>query len=85
MKHTLALLAILLLAPLAVLNAGEGEAATSRGYLDAGVGSVDITPSEPVVLAGSPTPQKSSSVSTPISPHGPARLLRENRWTSCIA
>ena len=64
MKHTLALLATLLLAPLAVLNAGEGEAVTSRGYLEAGVGSVDITPSEPVVLAGSPTPQKSSSVST---------------------
>ncbi len=31
---------------------------------NAGVGSVDITPNEPVVLAGSPTPLKSSSVST---------------------
>jgi hypothetical protein len=40
------------------------EAATADGYLDAGVGSVDITPGEPVVLAGSPAPKKSSAVST---------------------
>ena len=44
--------------------AGDGEAAISNGYLNAGVGSVDITPNEPVVLAGSPTQLKSSSVST---------------------
>jgi len=50
------ILAALLLAPL--------EAATADGWLDAGVGSVDITPSEPVVLAGSPAPKKSSAVST---------------------
>jgi len=50
------ILAALLLAPL--------EAATADGWLDAGVGSVDITPTEPVVLAGSPAPKKSSSVST---------------------
>ena len=49
-------LSALLLAPL--------EAASSDGYVAAGVGVVDITPSEPVVLAGSPTPKKSSSVST---------------------
>ena len=41
-----------------------GEAVISNGYLHAGVGSVDITPNEPVVLAGSPTQLKSSSVST---------------------
>ena len=56
MKHTLALLTALLLAPL--------KAATSNGYLDAGVGIVDITPTDPVVLAGSPTQLKSSSVGT---------------------
>ena len=50
-KPTLTLLAALLLRPL--------DAASSDGYLDAGVGSVDITPTEPVVLAGSPTPLKS--------------------------
>ena len=44
--------------------AGDGEAATSNGYLDAGVGIVDITPTDPVVLAGSPTQLKSSSVGT---------------------
>lgn len=49
------ILASLLLAPLA--------AAAADGCLDAGVGSVDITPTEPVVLAGSPKPKKSSSVS----------------------
>ena len=44
--------------------AGYGEAPISNGDLNAGVGSVEITPTEPVVLAGSPTPMKSSSVST---------------------
>jgi len=48
--------AALLLAPL--------EAATADGWLDAGVGSVDITPTEPIVLAGSPAPKKSSLVNT---------------------
>ncbi len=42
--------------------AGDGEAAISDGYLDAGVGIVDITPTDPVVLAGSPETLKSSSV-----------------------
>jgi hypothetical protein len=56
MKPSLTLLAALLLAPLA--------ATAADGYLDAGVGSVDITPAEPVVLAGSPAPKGSSAVST---------------------
>ena len=43
--------------------AGGGDAA-SNASLTAGVGRVDITPNEPVVLAGSPTPKKSSSVNT---------------------
>jgi neutral ceramidase len=40
------------------------EAAPSNGYVDAGVGMVDITPTEPVVLAGSPTRLTSSSISS---------------------
>jgi neutral ceramidase len=41
-----------------------GAAPTPADSFEAGVGSVDITPSEPVVLAGSPTQLTSSSVST---------------------
>lgn len=54
MKRSLAHLAMCVLVIPAV--------ARSEGLLDAGVGSVDITPAEPVVLAGSPSPQKSSSM-----------------------
>lgn len=43
--------------------ASGAEEATS-GCIDAGVGIVDITPTEPVVLAGSPTQLRSSSVAT---------------------
>lgn len=43
--------------------AAGGDSTTSNGYVDAGVGVVDITPMEPVLLAGSPTTLKSSSVS----------------------
>ena len=54
-----------MLVPFVATAFAEGdEAATSSGYVDAGVGIVDITPTEPVVLAGSPTALKSSSVST---------------------
>lgn len=56
MKLCLQLLVALLLAP--------AEAAPINGYVDAGVGIVDITPGGPVVLAGSPTPKKASSVGT---------------------
>ena len=55
-KLTTLTLAALLLAPL--------EAAPSNDDVAAGVGSVDITPTESVMLAGSPTQLKSSSVST---------------------
>lgn len=44
--------------------AGNGDATAANGCIDAGVGIVDITPTEPVILAGSPTRLKSSSVST---------------------
>jgi hypothetical protein len=40
------------------------EPTTTSEYLDAGVGIVDITPTDPVVLAGSPTRFMSSSVGT---------------------
>jgi neutral ceramidase len=44
--------------------AADVETTTSDGWLQAGVGSVDITPTEAVVLAGSPTQLKSQSVDT---------------------
>ncbi len=44
--------------------AEDREATKSAGYIDAGVGVVDITPTDPVVLAGSPTRVMSSSVRT---------------------
>ncbi|MBI5820711.1 MAG: hypothetical protein HZA88_17215 [Verrucomicrobia bacterium] len=46
------------------LSAAGGEATTSGGCINAGVGIVDITPTESVILAGSPTRLKSSSVNT---------------------
>ncbi|MBS0207573.1 MAG: hypothetical protein JSS27_01340 [Planctomycetes bacterium] len=48
----------------AVAFAVGAEPATSSGTLDAGVGIVDITPTEPVVLAGSPTRLESTAVET---------------------
>jgi len=44
--------------------AGARKDATSNGSFNAGVGRVDITPNEPVALAGSPIPKKASSVNT---------------------
>ncbi len=65
MKSALTLGVVLVLVLLIATGfAGHSEAAISNGYLDAGVGVVVITPNEPVVLAGSPTPLLSSSVST---------------------
>ena len=63
MRKVLALGAVLVWFVTAAF-AGGTEAATSSGYLDAGVGIVDITPTDPIVLAGSPTQLKSSSVGT---------------------
>ena len=44
--------------------AGDSVAWPADAYLSAGVGSVDITPAEPVILAGSPTRLKSQAVSS---------------------
>ena len=52
----IALLTFLLLRPL--------NAAPPAGFINAGVGCVDITPTEPVMLAGSPSRLKSTSVSS---------------------
>jgi len=49
---------------LSAAQISQPAAAPINGYLNAGVGIVDITPAEPVVLAGSPDPKKSSSVTT---------------------
>ena len=61
MRNVLALI-VVLVPSVAAIFGGNCEAATSNGYLDAGVGTVDITPTDPVVLAGSPETLKSSSV-----------------------
>ena len=61
MRNVLALV-VVLVPSVAAIFAGNCEAATSNSYLDAGVGTVDITPTDPVVLAGSPETLKSSSV-----------------------
>lgn len=60
MKKTLALVVVAWLA--AAAFAEGAEAAIAGGYLEAGVATLDITPSDPVVLAGSPDPLKSSSI-----------------------
>ncbi|MHB9068575.1 MAG: hypothetical protein ACYC4B_32800 [Pirellulaceae bacterium] len=64
MKSALALGMVLVLVVTTAGFAGYGDAAISNGYLNAGVGSVDITPNEPVVLAGSPTQLESATVNT---------------------
>ena len=66
----------------AVALAGNGEAATPGSPLDAGVGAVDITPADPVVLAGSPTPLKSSSVGTRL--YARALVLAAGRQKAAI-
>jgi hypothetical protein len=67
-------LTALLLAPLA--------ATAADGYLDAGVGSVDITPTEPVVLAGSPTRLKSTSITSRL--YARALVLSDGRQKVAI-
>ncbi len=59
MKLVLTLLATLLLTALPGFSANEKPA-----LIDAGVGMVDITPTEEVTLAGSPSPKKTSEVRT---------------------
>ena len=48
----------------AVAFSADDNSATVGGRIDAGVGMVDITPTEPVTLAGSPSPKKASEVKT---------------------
>jgi hypothetical protein len=62
MKRVVFLL-IALLPAAAALSAGEKPVCVS-GSLDAGVGMVDITPTDEVTLAGSPSPKKTSLVKT---------------------
>lgn len=58
MKHTLAFVAVLLLTPWSKIAAAE------PAFIDAGTGIVDITPTEEVTLAGSPSPKTTSEVKT---------------------
>jgi hypothetical protein len=48
----------------AVAISADDNAARSGGSVVAGVGMVDITPAEPVILAGSPSPKKALEVKT---------------------
>ncbi len=70
---------VLFIAP-AVARAGEGKA--SNCTFKAGVGSVDITPTEPVSLAGSPTPIKSTSISSRL--YARALVLSDGRQKAVI-
>jgi hypothetical protein len=65
MKNLWALILVLAAASLAISAlAGEGKEAAADGYFQVGVGRVDITPTEAVVLAGSPAPRKTAIVDT---------------------
>lgn len=61
MKKALSLAAALVWCAAATLSR-SAEGGEPADYVDAGVASVDITPTEPVVLAGSPARLESSSV-----------------------
>ena len=60
--------ALMLLAALfqfaAIALSADDKSATASGFIYAGVGIVDITPTEEVTLAGSPSPKKASEVKT---------------------
>src|SRR5437764_675646 len=47
-----------------IVTASLSRAAADDARIDAGVGMVDITPTEEVVLAGSPSPKRTSEVKT---------------------
>lgn len=61
-KGALGLLA--LLCSWVAVFAGEGKAAADGGFVEAGVGVVDITPKDPIKLAGSPSAHFASEVKT---------------------
>lgn len=48
----------------AISISADDKSAPADGFVEAGVGMVDITPNEPVTLAGSPSPKKASEVKT---------------------
>jgi neutral ceramidase len=62
-KSALLLLAMLIQFTMTAFSADEKPSA-SGGGIDAGVGMVDITPTEPVTLAGSPSPKRASEIKT---------------------
>jgi hypothetical protein len=63
MKPMLSLFALVLMMVRLAFSADD-KSPTASGRIDAGVGIVDITPSEEVTLAGSPSPKKTSEVKT---------------------
>lgn len=63
MRNVSVLAAGLVLCAVASASA-DPEATTASGYFNAGTARVDITPTNAVVLAGSPSPQQTASVAT---------------------
>jgi hypothetical protein len=81
LKNTLLLLAALVQLTAVAFSAAD-RSATANGCIDAGVGIVDITPPEPVLLAGSPSPKKASDVETRL--YVRALVLSANGKTAVI-
>jgi hypothetical protein len=63
MKSALMVFATVIQFAVAAFSADDKSAAPD-GSVDAGVGIVDITPTEPVTLAGSPSPKQASEIKT---------------------
>jgi neutral ceramidase len=63
-KPAITTLSTILLLTAAPVYSADDKSATASPCVGAGVGIVDITPPEPIVLAGSPSPQKASAVRT---------------------
>ncbi|WP_157447478.1 hypothetical protein [Chthoniobacter flavus] len=63
LKSALAFLAALL-SVASIAFSADDQPAIAAGQIDTGVGSVDITPTEPVTLAGSPSPKRAAEVKT---------------------
>lgn len=77
MKYTLILLTALLLLALPAFSAGDKST-----QIDVGVGIVDITPTEEIVLAGSPSPKKTAEVKSRLFVR--ALVLSANRKKGAI-
>lgn len=65
---TRVLMCVAVLCPLvSPVHSADEKPAPASGFLEAGVGRVDITPEEPILLRGSPVPKPASGVNTRLS------------------